>query len=231
MASEHEQEEGSKALAALLKVYRPALRQYLRYRFHSLREEVDDWISGFISQKILEQHLLKRAREDKGRFRNYLLTALYRFAEDERRAAHRGRRRPVGGLVSLDATHECSAAQSSNHEPNPGDLHWAKTVLDRARKQTEGHYRAKGREATWEVFVAGCYNPLRHGESRPSDAELARRHGFKSARQVSNQIGLVKKLFGEALRDVIREYEQSEAGVDEEIRELVAILSGGRSVD
>ncbi len=170
--------------------------------------------------------LLKGADQNKGRFRNYLLTALYRFAEDQRRSQARARRRPAGGLVSLDEHREIAAAHASNHQPNPGDVQWAKTVIERARQQTEAHYRSKQRNRTWEVFAAGCYRPLRYGDERPSDADLALQHGFKSARQVSNQVGLVKKRFGSALRDVIREYEKSEAGIDEEIRQLVAIFSG-----
>lgn len=226
LASQHEKDDGSKTLAVLLKSYRPALRQYLRYRYRVSPETIEDWISGFIEHKILERHLLKAADRRKGRFRSFLLTSLYRFVEDQRRSENRARRRPAGGLIPLEEKHEISVAHTSNSNPNPGDLRWATTVIDRARKRTEAYYRAKKRTATWEVFAAGCYRPLRHGDARPLDAELAQQHGFKSARQVSNAITTAKRRFGSFLREVVCEYEQSELAADQEIRDLMAIVSG-----
>ncbi|MBP9901455.1 MAG: hypothetical protein KBH45_08350 [Verrucomicrobia bacterium] len=227
LASNHEQEAGSKALAELLKAYRPALRQYLHYRYNSIPpEEIEDWISGFIQKKVLQQHLLQDAHPDKGRFRNYVLTALYRFAEDQRRRQDRGKRHPAGGLVPYEETHE-QAAERGNTYSNPGDLRWAIQVIEQARKRTEAFYRAKGRDQTWAVFLQGCYLPLYVGAERPSDAELARRHGLDSARQASNTITTAKRCFGDFLREVVRTYEKSDCAVDGEIRELIAIVSDG----
>jgi len=227
LASNHEQEAGSKALAELLKAYRPALRQYLRYRYHGVSlEEIDDWISSFIQKKVLQQHLLRNAHPDKGRFRNYVLTALYRFAEDQRRSKDRIKRQPDGGMVTYEEAHE-QAAPTGNSQANPGDLRWALQVIEQARKRTESFYSEKDRTETWAVFLEGCYLPLYRGEARPSDAELARRHGLESARQVSNTITNAKRRFGIILREVVREYEQSDGAVDGEIRELIAIVSDG----
>lgn len=227
LASDHEQEAGARALAELLKAYRPALRQYLRYRYHGVSlEEVDDWLSSFVQKKVLQQHLLRHAHQDKGRFRNYVLTALYRFAEDQRRRQDRGKRQPAGGLVPYEETHEQIAHRGNSH-PNPGDLRWAIQVIEQARKRTEAFYREKGRDQTWAAFLEGCYLPLYEGAERPSDAELARRHGLDSARQVSNTITNAKRRFGAFLREVVRTYEQSGSAVDGEIRELIAIVSDG----
>lgn len=227
LASNHEQEAGSKALAELLKAYRPALRKYLHYRYNRIPpEEIEDWISGFIQKKVLQQHLLQDAHPDKGRFRNYVLTALYRFAEDQRRRQDRSKRHPTGGLVPYEQAHEQITERGNTH-PNPGDLRWAIQVIEEARKRTEAFYRAKGRDQTWAVFLEGCYLPLCDGAERQSDADLARRHGMDSARQVSNTITTAKRRFGDFLREVVRAYEQSDGAVDGEIRELIAIVSDG----
>ncbi|MCC6820618.1 MAG: hypothetical protein IT579_07815 [Verrucomicrobia subdivision 3 bacterium] len=100
-------------------------------------------------------------------------------------------------------------------------------VIEQARKRTEAFYRAKGRDQTWAVFLQGCYLPLYVGAERPSDAELARRHGLDSARQASNTITTAKRCFGDFLREVVRTYEKSDCAVDGEIRELIAIVSDG----
>lgn len=226
LASNHEQEAGSKALAELLKSYRPALRQYLCFRYYSVpSEDVDDWISSFIEKKVLQQHLLRHAHKDKGRFRSYVLTALYRFAEDQRRSKDRVKRQPAGGVVSIEESHEQLTHTPSSH-PNPGDRRWALQVIEQARKRTEAFYHGKGREVTWSVFYEGCYLPLHRGDARPTDLELARRHGLASARQVANTITNAKRRFGNFLREVVREYEPSDGEVDGEIRDLIAIVSG-----
>lgn len=225
LASEHEQEAGSNALAELLKAYRPALHQYLRYRYNGIPlEEIDDWISSFIEKKLLQQHLLRQAHKDKGRFRNYLLTALYRFAEDQRRSNDRIKRRPEGGMATYEEVHE-QEAHIGNSQPNPGDLRWAMQVIEQARKRTESFYRDKDREQTWLVFLEGCYLPLYLGEERPSDAELACRHGLESAREVSNTITNAKRRFGTFLREVVREYEPSDGAAEGEMRDLIAIVA------
>jgi RNA polymerase sigma-70 factor (ECF subfamily) len=227
LASEHEQEAGSRALADLLNSYRPALRQYLRHRYKNFPpEETDDWISSFIEKKVLQQHLLQNANKDKGKFRNYVLTALYHFAEDQRRSKDRMKRQPAGGMVAYEESHNQMAHPGNSH-PNPGDLRWVTQVIEQARKRTEAFYRGKGRDETWAVFSEGCFLPLHHGEERPSDTELARRHGLESARQVSNTITNAKRRFGGFLREVVREYEQSDGTVNDEIRELIAIVSDG----
>jgi DNA-directed RNA polymerase specialized sigma24 family protein len=138
LASNLEHEGGSRALAELLRTYRPALRGYLRQRFSATREHADDWISAFVEQKILQQNLLKGADEAKGRFRNYLLTILYRFAEDQRRRENRVRRRPKGGWVPLEQHYRDPAEPPSNSHPNPGDLSWARTVLPEEQRPTIG---------------------------------------------------------------------------------------------
>jgi hypothetical protein len=226
LASNHEQEAGSKALAELLKAYRPALQQYLRFRYYRVPiEEVDDWISSFIEKKLLQQHLLRHAHKAKGRFRSYVLTALYRFAEDQRRSKGRVKRQPAGGVVSIEDAHE-QLAHSPNSHPNPGDRRWALQVIEQARERTETFYRNKGRGETWAVFYEGCYLPLHRGEARPTDLELARRHSLASARQVANTITNAKRRFGNFLREVVREYESADGEVDGEIRDLMAIVSG-----
>jgi hypothetical protein len=227
LASAHEQEAGWRALAELLNRYRPALLQYLAGRYSQVAAaELEDWVSAFIHQKVLQQQLLRNAHKDKGRFRNYVLTALYNFAEDQRRKGGRGKRQPAGGVIPFEAVHD-RADLAAPGTQNGGDMRWAVQVIEQARDRTERFYRDKGRADTWMVFLDGCYLPLYHGQARPSDSELAQRHGFEAARQVANAITNAKRRFGHILREVVREYECSESLVDGEIRDLIAIVSDG----
>jgi hypothetical protein len=225
LASDREREEGLKALGELVQDYRPALHQYLASRYRNLaHQEIEDWLSHFIEKKVLEGEILRIADKKNGRFRNFLLTALFHFAEDRRQHDNRIKRRPAGGVIPYEEGHD-QAAHTGKANSHSGDVAWARHVLDQARQLTEAHYRKRGQVKMWLVFMEGYYVPLYDGETGPGDAELALRHGFESARKVSNTIGTVKKLFSSHLRKVIRKYVATEEQVDAEIRELIAIVS------
>ena len=105
------------------------------------------------------------------------------------------------------------------------DLAWGQRVLQLAEERTRVFYESKQTPATWAVFSAGFLVPLQTGEKRPSDSELARRHGFESARQASNAIITAKREFGKVLRVVVGRYANDDADVDAELRELRAVLA------
>jgi RNA polymerase sigma-70 factor (ECF subfamily) len=227
MASAPDHEDGLNALAELLQVYRPVLQQYLQHRYKNLpAEEIEDWISSFIEKKILEDDLLRAANKERGRFRNFLLTSLNRFAEDQRRHNARAKRQPAGGLVPYEEARDeftCSA----NCHPNPGDLAWARKVIAQARDLTAAFYHRKARDQIWAVFFEACFQPLYLGLAAPPHEELVQRHGFRSPQEVSNAILTVKRHFGIVLREIVHQYEPSDTAVEEEIRELIAIVSDG----
>ena len=226
LASNHEEEAGSQALADLLKRYRPALLKHLG-KFDLSPADREDCLSRFLADKILAQKLLQRADPAKGRFRNLLLSALDSVALDQFRSQSRKKRRPTGGFVPFESSHE-EAVQNTHTSPDRGDLAWAKLVIQQARERTERFYRQKDRAETWAVFLEGCYQPLYQAAPTPAHSDLAKRHGFPSTRHVSNTITTAKRRFGDFLRDVVREYEVHPGAVDEEIRELIAIVSQGR---
>src|SRR3954452_18501690 len=65
-----------RALATLLARYLPALRSYLRAKHRVDPDRADDLVQGFLTDKVLEQDLIRQADRGRGRFRTFLLTAL-----------------------------------------------------------------------------------------------------------------------------------------------------------
>src|SRR5690606_37022898 len=74
-----------RALVQLIERYLPAIRSYLVHRKRLRVEDADDLLQGFLMSKVLEQDLLPRAEQDKGRFRTFLLTSLDRYIISEHR--------------------------------------------------------------------------------------------------------------------------------------------------
>lgn len=85
------------ALAELLTQYLPALQCHLVYKMHLSVEQADDAIQAFLVSKVLEKGIIERASRERGRFRNFLLSALERFVKN--RVRDEGRRRRVSHLA------------------------------------------------------------------------------------------------------------------------------------
>lgn len=60
----------------------------------------------------------------------------------------------------------------------------------------------------------------------PSYETLVQRFGFQSPTQASNLLITAKRMFRRALADTVRDTVAGESQVEEEIRELKAILAG-----
>ena len=83
-----------RALAALLNQYSPALQAYLIGRRGVGQERAGDVLQGFVVSKVLEQRIIRRADQTRGKFRSFLLTALDHYLIDEVRAAAAAKRSP-----------------------------------------------------------------------------------------------------------------------------------------
>src|SRR4051812_18433366 len=76
-------EEGTarkEALTTLLIRYEPALLSYLMIVRRMKADEARDLLQEFITDSVLEYELLRHIRQERGRFRTFLLTCLNRFA-------------------------------------------------------------------------------------------------------------------------------------------------------
>src|SRR5688572_25046691 len=121
------------ALRQLLERYWYPLYTFVRRKGHD-PEESRDLTQEFLS-RLLEKNLLRSADPRKGRFRTFLLTALYRFLVDEWRREGRQVRGGDRSIVSLDFV---QAEARYRFEPvdtmTPERIYerrWAMTLLER----------------------------------------------------------------------------------------------------
>ncbi len=219
---------GDGALNRLLIRYYAPLLAHLECSFTLSREAAEDVLQDFMVRKILEGRLLGRADRSRGRFRTFLLNVLDNFAKDVHRARKRAGREPSGGLVSLDDNLREAERGVSRRDGGPFDRLWALTVIEEAENDTRRFYEAKKRLDTWGVFYEGWFLPTRDGVERPTDEELARRHGFETARQAGNAIVTAKRGFGRMVRRAIARYAESESEVDDELRRLMSVFTPER---
>lgn len=135
----HAGAEGTGALEALCRTYRPPVLAYVRAHRAS-REDAEDLTQAFFAH-LLEHRLAARADPERGRFRAFLLTSLKHFlASDFARASAQRR---GGGLDDLPLD-EIEPGIDDGPEQT-FEREWAQTVLREAlsRLQTEAGQAGK----------------------------------------------------------------------------------------
>lgn len=211
------------ALGDLLKRYLPAFRTFLMSKYRLDRDRAEDVVGGFVASRIVERNLVGTAKAGHGKFRNFLMTALERYAIDTFREEAAQKR---GGGVQTDDIHEPGRDVGDRGAGDPAaafDAAWAREVVAQAvarmRDATE-----KTRPDLWGVFHDRLLGPAFDGTQPSAYAELIDRLGFKDEGQAANSLQTAKRIFARILRGVVGEYEASATDVDEEVREVMGML-------
>ena len=200
---------------------------YLRRRGLG-NERAKDLTQGFFCEVVLGNDLIQQADCEKGRFRTFLLTALDRYVGMEWRKETRAKRRPPGGVIPLDVFEDPPPVPAGNAGPEDAFAYaWASRLLDEVLADVEAGCREAGLETHWEVFRRTVVEPSQSGAEQPSLAQLCDELGIGDPAKASNMGITVRRRFKVALRRRVREFVDSDEKVDQEIRELMEILSKG----
>ena len=207
------------ALVELLKRYMPALHSYLVYRKKFDTHRADDLLQGFLLSKVVEHDLVKQARQEQGKFRTFLVTALSRYVISQIRlelAEKRG-----GGAAADDSEFDAAA----DEEPDSFDIAWARELLSQAVRRMHDECKATGRSDVWEIFHARVVAPALHGAEPLAYEQLVERFKLVSPAQASNLLVTGRRTFVRVLRGLIAEYETDDVQIDSELNDLQKILS------
>ncbi|HSZ60080.1 MAG TPA: hypothetical protein VK797_30835 [Tepidisphaeraceae bacterium] len=213
-----------RALSDLLNRYAPALRTCLVARRSLEPSEADDLVQEFLAAKVVEDGLIGKADQQRGRFRTFLLTALDRFVSNELRN-RRAQKRGNGAVMALADAEEIATA-SGPHEAF--DAAWAREVIAQATWRMRERCLRDGREDVWRVFESRVLGPIADGGEPAPYEQLARDLNLASVDAAANLLTTAKRTFTRALRSVIGEYEKDKDRIDDEIRDLRAALSRSR---
>jgi len=216
--------ERLRVLGRLLERYLPAMRSYLVATFRFDPHRADDVLQGFLADKILDDDIIRRADQARGRFRGFLVGALHRYTLMQLRRDRAAKRSPAGGhLGSLDA-----AGRPPDPAAPPGadvfDAAWARRVLQLALDRTRAECDAGGRADVWAVFEARVLRPTLHDQPAVPLAELVAQLGV-TATAASNLLVTGKRMFARHLRAVVAGYAVDEQDAQDEIRWLHRTLA------
>jgi RNA polymerase sigma-70 factor (ECF subfamily) len=223
--------EGARtALAQLCQTYWTPLYTFVRSRGSS-PHDAQDLTQSFFAY-LIERKIYARADRQKGKFRSFLLASLKNFLSDTRdreQALKRGGGREVLPLNEAQALEAESLFQThgGSGEENDADRmferSWAERLVNAGLERLEEDYRREGKTKLFEdlqIFLTAGAEPL------PTYDQLAARLDI-SASTLRSHVTRLRARYREALRAEVRRTVATESEVDEELRELLRVLTGG----
>ena len=213
------------ALAELCQTYWAPLYSFVRTRGYTVHD-AQDLTQSFFAY-LIERKIYTRADREKGKFRSFLLASLKNFladASDQERTLKRG-----GGQNFLPLHEEqIKEAESLFHnhrdastEDRLFDRSWAEALVTAGLERLSADYRSEAKEKLFNelrIFVAGCPGPP------PAYAELAARLGMTES-TLRSHVTRLRARYREVLRSEVRRTVDTEAEVEEELHELLRVLT------
>ena len=212
-----------RALEELCLAYWPPLYAYLRRRGHD-PEEAQDLTQGFFT-RLLERHDIRAADPARGRFRSFLLTALKRYAMNEHERATSAKRggRHVHLSLDFEEAERSYRMESISHDTPDRvfDRKWAAIGLDRAVQRLRDSYDRAGKRTLADALLPY----LTDSGTLPPYSAVAATLGLTEG-AVKVAVHRMRKDFGSALRAEIAHTVLDPDVVDDEVRELIRVVSG-----
>ena len=217
--------ERERALGTLAAAYWRPVYKFLRLRWRLEPADAEDLTQDFFARAV-EKGLFERYDPARARLRTYLRTCVDSQVLNERKAAGRLKRGGGARVLSLDF----GEAEDELRRLEPADpvdpdaffeREWVRSIfslaLDRLRERCE----AGGKAVHFALFrrydVEGASAP-----DRPTYQQLADEHGIP-ATQVTNYLAAVRRMFRQAVIDLLRELSGSDAELRAEARELLGV--------
>jgi len=212
----------SEALEKLCRIYWPPLYAFIRRNGYN-EADAQDLTQEFFS-RLLSKDYLRHLRDQRGKFRSFLLTFVKHFLSDERDRASAQKRGGGHAAFSLDDTSggDLYVAETAN-QLSPDQLFerkWAQAVLDQALRRLSEEYAASGKGVLFEKL-----KEVQPGEHGPlSYAQLGAEIGMTEL-AIKSAVHRLRRRHREILREEIAHTVTRPEDVDDEIRYLITLLS------
>jgi RNA polymerase sigma factor (sigma-70 family) len=213
--------DGQTALATLCETYWYPVYAFIRRSGRS-SDEARDLTQAFFT-RLLEKNVVRDAKQERGRFRSFLLTSVRHFVANEHehdRALKRGGRSVHVPFEFEDGERQYRYEPVDNETPERiYERHWAQTVLDAARDLAASKFEGARRRALFDRL-----KPFVVGEEPPSYEDLARELDLTEG-AVRVAVHRLRRQVGDCLRELIAETVGHPEDVDDELRFLLNVLS------
>ncbi len=211
------------ALGALCAAYWTPVYAFVRRKGYS-REESEDLSQAFFA-RLLEHRTWAEARQERGKFRSFLLAAVTHFLANEwdrSQALKRGGDCTILSLSFDFETGEASYHREPFHELTPEALfekQWALALLDRVLGRLREEYARRAKAAHFDVLKAFLTGDRDRGQNHEVAVQLE-----MSEPTLRTAVHRLRRRYAELLREEIAATVADAGEVDSEIRFLLAAL-------
>lgn len=222
-ARDRQSPRSAAALEKLCRAYWYPLYDYLR-RSGQSKENAEDLTQAFFA-RMLEKNYLDAARQERGRFRSFLLVALKHFLANEWERAHAQKRGGFQTQLSLDTEMAERKLQSeitaSEIPPDRAfERRWALTLLEQTMSRLRSEFEQAGKISEFErlkIFLTADKKEI-------SCAKAAGELGMSESglRVAAHRL---RKRYRELFREEIAHTLAEGESADEEMRHLLSVLS------
>jgi RNA polymerase sigma factor (sigma-70 family) len=223
--SEADPEIAQAALAELCQTYWAPLYSFVRSRGYNVHD-AEDLTQSFFAY-LIERKIYTRVDRQKGRFRSFLLASLQNFladASDRERTLKRG-----GGQHFLplheEQIEEAESCFQSHRTVSSGeqifDRSWAEALVTAGLERLSADYKDDSKKKLFNelrIFLAGS------SQQPPAYAELATRLGMTES-TLRSHVTRLRARYREVLRAEVRRTVDTEAEVDDELHDLLHVLT------
>jgi RNA polymerase sigma-70 factor (ECF subfamily) len=221
-AGDHAEARTRDAFAALCRQYWMPIYASLR-RQHYTQSDAEDLTQGFFLH-LIDGDAVSRADPERGRFRSFLLGALFRFLASDKERQNARKRGGDRVFVALDtAAVEAQLANDSDEAASlelEFDRRWARTLVSNALATLGAEHEASGEP---ELFVA-LQPYLGTGGRSASYGEIAARLQ-RNEGAIKTAVHRLRRRFREVLRHEVASTVAAPADVDDELSHLRNVLA------
>ncbi len=214
-------DDSREALGELCQSYWFPVYAYFRRRTGDA-VEAQDLTQEFFAT-VLEKNYLSDARQDRGRFRTFLLTAAQRFLSKEWAKSNALKRGGGKRILSLDfASGESLFATEPVDDETPErtfDRRWTLNLLEIVHQRLGDEYTASGKRQAYDLL-----KPYLTGAGSTESYEDVAKSLGSSVGAVKTSVYRMRCRYRELLRAEIAEAVSDPAEVDDEIKQLFASL-------
>jgi RNA polymerase sigma-70 factor (ECF subfamily) len=202
------------ALADLCRLYWHPLFTYVRRQGYDA-EQAEDLTQSFIA-RLLEKDVLRHFRQERGRFRSFLLASLKNFLANERNAAWAQKRGGGATAVPLD---QAAEPRDESTPDKAFERQWALELMARVLEQVRDECIRLGKGEQFDRLKGCVVGDTQGTNYRDLGVEL----GMSEA-AVKVAVHRLRQRFHESLRREISKTVTDEAEIGDEIRYLLGVL-------
>jgi len=189
-------------------------------------ELAKDLTQGFFCDIVLKGTLIQNSDKAKGRFRNFLLTALQHYLSNYRDEQSAQKRRPPGRLVSWEDLEDPDLPAQEDLDADESYVYaWTADMLDHVLDELRHYYSRQDKESHWRIFYARVVEPITEAVKAPCLKEVAKTYGLAGEEKAAAIVATVKRRFRRILERHIQQSLSTPSPAREEIRMLQELLA------